>query len=395
MKLVYLADSHIPSRATNGMQVMCMCAAFAENGADVTLLHPHRFGNRPEGYKGDLWSFYGLPPIFRTITYPTPLTLGLSRHRRLARAARFGPLWTLLFWRSRPTAAPFVVYSRSMLGAWAALNARSFYGRRSACLGVIVELHDAPRAQYAREIVRRAHGVVTISHALRDRVLAEIPDVERRVVVEHDGVALDRFANLDLDRNEARRHLLLDEETMVVGYTGRINSDKGIPTVLEAARRLQEEGVTFLLVGKWYEGLDRVAGELPSVTLMGFVPPADVPRYVAATDVLVMPTSARIAYADFTSPLKLFEYMASRRPLIASDLPVLHEVLTHERNALLFRPDDADSLCEMIGRLRREPELAASLAEQAATDVVEYSWERRAHRLLESIEDLVPYARSR
>ena len=348
MRIVYLADTHIPSRATNGIQIMRMCAAFAAAGAGVTLVHPHRFGNRPEGYAGDLWSFYGVPPDFRIVTLPAPLTLGLSTRRRFARAAR---------------------------GA-----------HRSACRGVFVELHDAPRTAQALEVVRRADGVVAISAALRDHVVALDPAIEPRIVVQHDGVDLDRFAGQGVSRRESRRRLSLDPDAMVVGYTGRVNNDKGIPTVLAAAERLDGQGVSFLLVGKVYDGLGTAAGRLSSVTLTGFVPPSDVPDYVAATDALVMPTSARIPYAGFTSPLKLFEYMASGRPVVASDLPVLREVLDHERNALLFRADDPDSLCTMIGELRGRPELGSRLAEHALTDVARYTWQGRASRVLELLE---------
>jgi glycosyltransferase involved in cell wall biosynthesis len=385
MRIVYLADTHIPSRATNGIQVMRMCAAFASKGAEVTLVHPHRFGNRPEGYNGDLWSFYGVQPDFRVVTLPTPLTLGLAAHRRFARVARGAPLSAYTVWRSRPGASPYVAYSRSLLGTWLTLRARALWGRRSACRGVFVELHDAPRTAEALQVVRRADGVVVISGALRDRVIALDPAIEPRIVVQHDGVDLDQFAGRRLSRGESRQRLRLDQDAMVVAYTGRVNNDKGIPTVLRAAERLDGQGVSFLLVGKVYDGLGTVAGTLSSVTLTGFVPPSDVPDYTAAADALVMPTSARIAYGDFTSPLKLFEYMASGLPVVASDLPVLREVLEHERNALLFRADDADSLCQMICTLRIRPQLGAMLAKHALQDVSRYTWQGRASRVLDLV----------
>lgn len=385
MRIVYLADTQIPSRATNGMQIMRMCAAFAANGADVTLVHPHRFGNRPEGYDGDLWSFYGVSPAFEAIALPTALTLRLSAHRRFARTSRALPLSVFVFWRSRPAASPFVVYSRSMLGTWLTLKARAFWRGRSSCRGIFVELHDTPRTEKAREVVRRADGVVAISRALRDHVVAVLPDVEPRIAVEHDGVDLDRFAQGSVERSEARRRLRLDEQTTIVGYTGRVNADKGFRTLVEAARRLQGQPVSFLIVGKVYDGLEATIAGLESVTLTGFVPPSDVPAYVSATDILVMPTSARITYAAFTSPLKLFEYMASGRPLICSDLPVLTEVVRDGENALLVPADNPSALARAIEKLVSSPELGRSLAKAARADAAYYDWACRAERILSFI----------
>ena len=162
VNLVYLADTQIPSRATNGIQVMRMCAAFAANGANVTLVHPHRFGNRPEGFDGDVCSFYGVDDMFRRVRLPTPLTLRLSGFRlpRQSRRER-SHLRSWLVARCRPGAAPFAVYSRSMAGAWLALRISRSWGRRSACRRVFIELHDMPETDLARKVLvgcRRDRG---------------------------------------------------------------------------------------------------------------------------------------------------------------------------------------------------------------------------------------------
>jgi glycosyltransferase involved in cell wall biosynthesis len=178
-----------------------------------------------------------------------------------------------------------------------------------------------------------------------------------------------------------------------VGYTGRVNSAKGVPTILEAAELLAESSVRFLLVGKVYDDMGERAALVPSVTAVGFVPPADVSTWIAATDILVMSTSAEISYADFTSPLKLFEYMASGRPMLSSDLPVLREVLTDGTNALLFHPDCAESLAAGIRRIRADAPFADAIARQARLDVARYTWDERARRVLAFVSDsAVPIA---
>ncbi len=367
---------------------MRMCAAFAAQGADVTLVHPHRFGNRPEGFSGDVRAFYGVPGNFRLVTLPTPLTMRLSRFERFARLARGLPLSAWLLARSRPGGAPFIAYSRSMLGAWLAIRSRRFWGRRSACRGVYLELHDAPRTHRARKTLARADGTVAISHALHDELVAMCPSLVRGAIVEHDGVEDALLSNVALEAPSLRRRLGIGDETTVVGYTGRVNESKGANTVLRAAELLESVPVHFLLVGKVYDDMDLdAARRLANVTFTGFVPPAAVPSYVAACDILVMPTSAKLSYSRFTSPLKLFEYLASARPVICADLPVLQEVVEHEKNALLFKADDPESLADAVGRLLADDALGSALARQGKRDVVRFTWESRAARILDYISE--------
>ena len=385
MRLVYLTDAQIPSRATNAMQVMRMCAAFARHGADVTLVHPHRFGNKPEGFDGDVFGFYGVPRSFRIRTLPTPLTLALSRRRRLSAVLRSFPAAVYLLWRSRPGADPFVAYGRSFGGAWLALRARRLWGRRSACRGVSIELHDAPRTARAWTVVERADRVFVISQALHDFMLTKNPALAGSLAIEHDCADDGGSASRGNDRAPVREALRLTD-SVVVGYTGRVNVEKGAQTVLDAADLMASEGVSFLIVGKVYDLLGERADAMSNVRLVGFVPPSEVRRFVAAMDILVLPTSASIPYAAYTSPLKLFEYMTSGLPIVCADLPVLHEVVEHERDVLFFTPDDGNSLAAAIRRLREEPGLASRLASAAAARSRLYSWDARARRILQRLE---------
>ena len=125
------------------------------------------------------------------------------------------------------------------------------------------------------------------------------------------------------------------------------------------------------------------------MTFTGFVPPSDIPLYLAAADMLVMPTTPDLAYAAYTSPLKLFEYMASGRPIVASGLASVREVLDDGGNAVLYEADSADGLAEAVGRLVASPTLGRSLAERALQDVARYAWDARARRIIDRIGSLV------
>jgi glycosyltransferase involved in cell wall biosynthesis len=124
------------------------------------------------------------------------------------------------------------------------------------------------------------------------------------------------------------------------------------------------------------------------VRFRGFVPPPALDAERAEADLFVIPlldsTTARL----FTSPLKLFEAMASNRPVVASDLPSIREILSHEVNALLVPPGDPRALAAAIERLLRDSALSTRLAARAFEDVKAYSWDRRAEAISSFLESL-------
>lgn len=381
VEVVYLSNAQIPSRSTNALQVMRMCEGFRQAGVDVALVHPFRIGNRPEGLSGGPWDFYGVRDRFTIVTLPTPLTRNLAAVRWLARPIEAVPLVAYLGWRSRAAHKRFVCYGRSMLGAWAAVRMRRLFGGRGACEGVFVELHDEPSTDSEWRVISEVDGVVVISEALRHRLVCRSERLSDRVWVEPDAVRLPMDRPTASLQQALRTQLEPSGKRPLVVYTGRVNPEKGAGIVLEAAALSPH--AQFVLVGRVYDQTyHERARRSGNVRLLGFVPPSQISQFLAVADVLVLPSTASLSYAAYTSPLKLFEYMSSERPIVASDLPVLQEILSHERNALIYPAHDAKALAEALGRLNRDRSLAERIASQALRDVGEHSWAERARRIL-------------
>jgi len=160
--------------------------------------------------------------------------------------------------------------------------------------------------------------------------------------------------------------------------------------LLELARRLPE--VQFLWVGgreadvqDWRSRLQ--AEGLANIHLTGFVHNSQLPLYQAAADVLLMPYERAISgssggnSAAYASPMKMFEYMACRRPILSSDLPVIREVLS-ERNAVLLPPEAPAAWAESLSSLLNDTSQRNTLVNQAWLDVQPYTWLERARRAL-------------
>jgi glycosyltransferase involved in cell wall biosynthesis len=171
-----------------------------------------------------------------------------------------------------------------------------------------------------------------------------------------------------------------------------MDMEKGIRELLEAFKRLKawNKNLFLCFVGglkreiQEYEGLVRQEGLERDVMFVGQRPPYEIPLYLRAFDVCVMPFPWTRHYAYFMSPLKLFEYMAARRPIVASDLPSVREIL-NEGNAVLVEPGNPKALAEGIENVLENEELANKIAKKAYEDVRAHSWERRAARILDFI----------
>ena len=174
----------------------------------------------------------------------------------------------------------------------------------------------------------------------------------------------------------------------VVGYAGHLYPWKGVDLLLDALAELP--GVNGIIVGGHPAESDLArlrnrAGELglgSRVTFTGMVRPREVTARLEPADVLVLPNPATAASERYTSPLKLFEYLAMGRPIVASDLPAFREVVRHGDNALLF---EAGKRAGAGGRRahggRTILSSPASIARRAFETARDYSWDARAERL--------------
>jgi glycosyltransferase involved in cell wall biosynthesis len=244
--------------------------------------------------------------------------------------------------------------------------------------------------------LRHAHLLVTVSEALADELLERGIEPDR--VVWHpngvDPAAFDPARFSDDDRRALRDRYGIPRDAVLVTFVGTFGQWHGVD-VLARAIRCQADwartsNVRFLLVGdgvKMPEVRDEVAGLDDVAVLTGLVTQADAPLHLAASDVLVSP---HVPNADgspfFGSPTKLFEYMASGKAIVASDLDQIGDVLRDDL-AILVTPGDAVDLARGLRRAVESAELRAHLGERARTRVLErYTWAHHVDAVLRALE---------
>lgn len=390
MKLIYISGARLPSEMAHGIQIMQNCEAFAAAGADMRLWYARR------GVGGDLHDYYGVKKTFPAHKLPcinihtwvdgrAPGVITLVAFYMLM--VTFGLAAGIGAWFTRPD----VIYGRDPI---ALLVAGWLNPRRN----VVWEAHSLKTSGKGtwlqRQTAHRADLIVAITAPLRDDLLKLHPDAN--IIVAHDGIRAERFGHLP-DAIEARNEAGWPQDRFIVGYAGRLTTydmTKGIDTIIHAIAGLPDiSEIALALVG----GPDEVAAQyralwislnLPEANFLytGQVPAARVPRYLSAFDICAMPHPRQEHFIYYTSPLKLFEYMAAGRALVASDLPSWADVLRDGENALLVPAGDAAAFGAAIKRLKHDHGLRERLAAAAKRDVfTHYTWERRARAILEAV----------
>lgn len=378
MNICYIAtNTGVPSRTANSVHVMRMCQAYVSLGHHVTLILPEK-RQRIESNVEDVYTFYGLRHRFAIRRIPLP--------RWCPGTASHGIWLPLTILHPRPD----LVHSRSLTPAWGLTNLFR--------LPTVFETHDVPfenswsQKLFGRLIASKSlQALVVITQALANHIRPLLP-VPTRLLVAPDGVDVEWLSRPNSPETARTKLGFSHEKRRIVVYTGHLYRGRGVELIIDLAQSMPDH--LFLVVGgreadiAYYR---QQAGQLDNFHLVGFKPPSQVFMYLQAADVLLMPHSHRIEnsgggdIAAFTSPMKMFEYMAAGRPILASTLPVLREILRDGVNGLLQPYESPGKWIEALRRLQEDNKLATALGHQAREDVQQYTWEKRAQKILHQI----------
>jgi glycosyltransferase involved in cell wall biosynthesis len=386
VQIVYFADIRFPLERANGIQTMETCYALAERGHHVHLVV------RPDTQvpARDPFEYYDRPRLDRLIIEQAPLTSG----NLPALARRIGYL-AFAAGRALGSSRADVIITRDSTVAWLLLQLPSrppvvyeshgYAPDVAAALPSMLSTARPPSASKLARLARRealiwskADGYIAITAGLADELTTRLGPRDRLAIIP-DGAHTKKVAGTFSEKVPAT--------FFVVGYAGHLYAWKGVDILLEAVARVPEAQA--LIVGGHDKEPDlgrlRAAAQRlgidQRVTFTGLVAPSAVPALLARADILALPNPPSAISTHATSPLKLFEYMAAGRAIVASDLPSIREVLQHDVTTWLVTPGDPQALAAGIARLMNDPALRQRLADAARVQVAEYSWSRRAEKI--------------
>ncbi len=384
--IAYISDQHYPVAKADSEQVINTVAALAGAGLDIRLVIPGDWRNRnltPAARKQRLVDFYHVHNGFRVEEL---FHLPLSRLR--AEKYSHGVLAPFRAKRARVD----LVYTRNplpacvavLLGLRVVFETYRVYSRRNWLVAqCLARLSRSPKLL----------GIITHSPPSKASLsrLGVRPD---KITVIHNGFN-PRVFHRSLTRAQARKELGWSETGKYACYAGRLARDKGIPSLLTLAR--SNPDVTFVFIGKndrngenWIEAWARQKN-LANVRCLSWMHQEALAPYLFASDVLLIPPTATplMKYRKTVLPMKLFQYLAVGRPILAPRLPDIQSVL-NDRNAILVEADNPEAAHQALRRVFSEPEWAAALARQARADSQAYTWENRARRIISFLEERLP-----
>jgi glycosyltransferase involved in cell wall biosynthesis len=374
MKIACITTSVIPSNTANSIQAMKVCHALKELKNDVRLWVP--------AYQRSDWEtladVYGLQTAFQVdwLSFWPFLKQYDFCWRAVQNACRWGA---------------DLIYTWSLQAAVFGL----LHGK-----AVVMEFHDYPMGKLGpclfRRYIRSPYPKLTMCTT---RALAQGSEERYRfkfdpneLQIAPNGVELERYQNLP-DPASARKALEL-KEGLTVAYSGHFYSGRGMDVLLDLARALPQ--VNFLWMGgrmqdiePWRKKLAELS--LKNVTITGFIPNSQLPSYQAAADILLMPYSRVISgssggnIAQVINPMKMFDYLATGRAIIASDIPVFHEVL-NPSNVVFCEPENSADWIRVLETLVKDESRRTRLGEQAKKDAARYTWKRRALTTMEMLQ---------
>lgn len=387
MRIAYLcADGGIPVFGDKGgsVHVRAMIRAFRAEGHTVEVFCAEA-GSGPAEF----------PVTALGPTFPPAEDREAKEHRLLALA---DALQSRL--ETRHAEAPFdLIYER--YGLWSAAGIRA---ARRLNLPAVVEvnaplveeqaafrkfvLQDKARA-IESEVFTSAHALAVVSRELAGYVAARGANPACIHVIGNavDGTQFHPAippAQVPGLRNG----------TFTLGFTGSLKAWHGTDLLIEALALLRRRiDAQLLIVGDGPERgalLDQAArlGLSRDVTITGWVPHHHLPGLIARMDVALAPYPAMENH--YFSPLKLFEYLAMGRPIVASRIGQIADLIGPTGSGLLVPPGDPAALAEAIARIAADPALAADLRRRAAHQALLHDWRANARR----IADLVPKAQA-
>jgi glycosyltransferase involved in cell wall biosynthesis len=383
-KLIYVANARIPTERAHGHQIMKMCEVFADHKIDLQLLVP-AIDNLVHK-STDEFDYYGVKKNFvikKLKCLDPQILLKLPSGIYIKFQLIFFNVSLFFYFLFHRFDRQLIVYTRD---EYLLPLLQIFFSK------VVWEGHTLPKKKiFYLKYFKRCYKILVLTQQVKNNLI-DWGINSKDIFISPDAVDLNIF-DINIDKNIARERLSLPKDKIILGYTGSLMTKgmhKGVDVILKSLQILPKN-IIFVAVGgnkndnKIYESLVDDFGLKDRVKILDKVDQNKLAVYQKAFDILLMPFPNKEHFAYFMSPLKMFEYMAAKRPIIASDLPSIREVLNND-NAVFCKPDNNIDLAKKTELVLRDIDLAKKISDRAYQDIKKYTWEQRVEDIINFIK---------
>ncbi len=381
MKILYISNSRIPTEKAHGIQIINMCQAFADQGVEVKLVLPARKNKQFKNIS--LFKYYQVKQNFKIkkiksfdpnflIKFPTGVYIKSQ--------AFFFIISLFLYLLFKKNKQDYIFYTRDEY----LLPLLQLFSKK-----VVWESHALPN--HPKRYLKywyRCYKIITISQGLKVNLIKASIN-KNKISIAHDAVNLNKF-KISKDKKELRQQLDLPQDKKIIIYTGHLYEWKGAQVLASAAQYLSKNEIIVFVGGtvndvKSFSQKNIKFIKSNKILMIGYTPHENIPLYLKAADILILPNTKKDPKANWTSPMKLFEYMASGIPIVAADLDVIKEIL-NDNSAMFFEADNPKNLSKKIKLLLQDNGLSGRLSQQALLDVQNYTWQKRVEKIINFIK---------
>lgn len=363
-RLVYISGSNIPSNQANSIHVIRMCDALSEF-YEVELL----------AFKGSSFSsldhislMYGITNNFKIQFYPKNKSFIVSIFKKVS-----------LIYLLVNKMGKSVFIGRNLPGCFysAIFGGLTCYESH----GLIWKGNFIDKLFFYFLIkLNSFHKLLLISEAQRALYLERYPYLASKIEVLHDGAEIPKI------KTTSKGVLRVDKSKFNVGYSGSLYSGRGLNIIYELAKL--NRNIDFHIIGGDRSEISENFLDLDNLIFHGRLMPSLISNELSNFDLLIAPYQREVKVAgnvsntaDFMSPLKVFEYMAVKKPILISDLPVIREVLSDD-DAMFAIPDSIESWDVQLKKIANDTDLRDTLSENAHRKFCEnYTWNIRAIKI--------------
>lgn len=383
LRILYVADTRLPTEKAHGLALMKLSEAFAQAGALVEVVAPKLWTRSGK----DPFQYYGVNNIF-SITYLFSLDLLPLRFMRpllyLIQVTTFSfhafvHVQRLLKTNQQRT----VIFSHDYIPLYfLSFLPTPFY----------YDIHHFPGSNFMyRRVMKMACGFSVQTKWKIEELQKKFGISPDKITYWPNGTDVELFAST-ISKEEARERLEIKIKGPVAMYTGQFFGWKGVETFIASIAHMPPE-ITYLCVGGTPEDTETlrqktVEAHDKRVVFVPFQRRHTMPMWLRSADVLVLPNTGKQKVSRYyTSPMKLFEYMASGRPIVSSRLPSIEEIVD-DTLVYFAEADNPQSFAEQITQALADG-AESTRAVHARKEAQMYTWKKRAEVLLSHMDTCV------
>ena len=379
IEIIYPVPEVFPDNRARFIQIINTCYALAQQGLNVNLVT----GIRKKYSIEDLYKFYGLKTCENLkITKLPILRREKARYFKISSNGLFYFSF-LVYLLTKQKKHNSIIFLRHLKLANFLLRLKKFFK-----IPMIFEAHEIfhlstlnrkkqeTLKQIETNVYKNMNALISLSYELKEFLINNFDIDKEQIFVAPDAVKKEWF--------------LIEKKPLYICYTGSLYKWKGVDVLISAMKYIPNEKLLIVGGGERLEELKELAMKnhlSDRIIFAGEVPHTLIPEYLSKAKIAVLPNTA-YETSKFSSPLKLFEYMAAGIPIVASDLPVFREILQNQKNALFFEPGNSQALANAIKQILNSDELAQKLSENAKKTAEKYTYEKRAEKICEIIKNL-------